>query len=75
MKTIINKYSEKEVVYQRREKPINYDKKVNIRLSSEQLSKVKDKMVKDNVKDLSFLVRNLLDYYLETDFLLILSKR
>lgn len=66
MQKITRKQKEKEITFERREKPINFDMQKMIRFSSKQYEKVMQKIsIDDEVKDFSSLVRSLLDEYLE----------
>lgn len=63
---ITRKYKEKEITFERKRKAINQDTQKQIRISTELLQKIDEKIAKDSkVKDFSSLVRILLTEYLE----------
>ena len=65
--TFTRKYSDREITVTRKRKPINYDVIKQIRISSEMMEQINERLAEEkDVKDFSSLVRNLLEEYLES---------
>lgn len=64
--TFTRVYQDREITVTRRKKPINYDIKKQIRISSEMMEQINERLEEEkDVKDFSSLVRGLLEEYLE----------
>ena len=67
VQTFTRKYPDREITVTRKRKAINYDVIKQIRISSEMIEQINERLAEDKeTKDFSSLVRSLLDEYLES---------